>query len=274
VLGLALGLGACGSRTVAARPSTAKDFNRGDFSEPAKIDNRWLPMTPGTQLTYEGRSNLGRGLRPHREVFIVTDLTKVIDGVRTLVIWDRDLQAGRLDEQELAFFAQDNRRNIWALGEYPEQYERGELQGAPGTWIAGRQGAKPGIHMRGDPRPGTSSYSQGFAPKVAFADQATVIKAGARTCVPTACYRNALVTDETNLLQPDDGHQTKYYAPGVGLVRTEPGRGDPEQEVLVLVKVLHLDGAQLAEVRRQVLKIDRRAYAVSSSAYRDTRSAG
>ena len=41
----------------------------------------------------------------------VTDLSKVIDGVRTLVIWERDYTAGQLSEPELAFFAQDNAGN-------------------------------------------------------------------------------------------------------------------------------------------------------------------
>jgi hypothetical protein len=269
-LSVALAAGACGSRPAPARQFTESDFNRSEFSNPPRIDNKWLPMTPGTEFIYQGRSNLGHGLLPHRQILTVTDMSKSIDGVPTLVIWDRDFQAGTLDEQELAFFAQDNNRNIWALGEYPEEYERGKLHGAPDTWIAGQAGAKPGINMRGDPRPGTSSYGQGFAPNVRFGDRATVAKIGAQACVPTGCYRNVLETDEYNTFQPDNGHQLKFYAPGVGLVEVAPGRGDTERETLVLVRVTHLQASELAAVRQQVLLVDRRAYKVSNAAYRDT----
>ena len=65
---------------------------------------------PGTRLTLEGRANRGGGPLPHTVTFTVTDLTKVIAGVRTRVAWDVDVNEGELSETELAFFAQDKRR--------------------------------------------------------------------------------------------------------------------------------------------------------------------
>jgi hypothetical protein len=79
------------------------------------IDNEWLPLRPGTQFVYEGTTYEEGELIPHRVVFTVTDLTKVLDGVRAGVIWDRDYSAGRLVESELAFFAQDTEGNVWHL---------------------------------------------------------------------------------------------------------------------------------------------------------------
>jgi hypothetical protein len=64
-------------------------------------------------------------------VTTVTDLSKVIDGVRTLVILETDYTAGQLSEPELAFFAQDNAGNVWLVGEYPEEYENGKFDKAP-----------------------------------------------------------------------------------------------------------------------------------------------
>ena len=57
-----------------------------------------------------------------RVVSTVTDLSKWIDGVRTLVIWEKDYTAGKLGESEIAFFAQDKAGNVWLLGEYPEEF--------------------------------------------------------------------------------------------------------------------------------------------------------
>jgi hypothetical protein len=89
--------------TNVAKDVTEKDFDRGNFPPSAKVDNPWYPLVPGTQYIMEGRANRGEGRQPHRVVFTVTDLTKVIDGVRTIVVWDRDINEGQLEEAELAF---------------------------------------------------------------------------------------------------------------------------------------------------------------------------
>src|SRR3712207_1044672 len=103
-----------------ALTGSAEDYERAQFDDPTHIDNKWLPLRPGTQFVYEGSTFLVEEERreEHRVVFTVTDLTKVIDGVRTLVVWDRDYSGGELVETELAFHAQDNDGNVWHLGQY------------------------------------------------------------------------------------------------------------------------------------------------------------
>jgi hypothetical protein len=64
-------------------------------------------------------------------VFTVTDLTKVVHGVRNLVHWDRDYSQGQLLETELARFAQDDDGNVWHFGQYPKEYEEGKFVAAP-----------------------------------------------------------------------------------------------------------------------------------------------
>ena len=279
---LALVAGACGSggsaggtagtppavTTRQVKAVTERDFDRGNFSNSAQVSNQWLPLAPGTQFLLEGRANRGRGRLPHHVVLTVTDLTKTIDGVRSLVLWDRDYNEGQLVEAELAFHAQDDDGNVWNLGEYPEEYENGKFQGAPSTWLAGLAGAKAGIVMRADPQAGTSRYLQGYAPKVDFSDVAKVLKTGQRSCIPLRCYENVLVIDESNPYEPG-AHQLKYYAPGVGNIRVEPVGGE-EKEVLVLVKVTHLSAPALARARAEALKLDKRAYAVTRDLYRQT----
>lgn len=280
---LVLLLGACGgedsssaARAAAAKPDpslsriTDKGYDRTKFSDSTTIDNKWFPLPVGTQFIFQGRSDRGQGRLPHRVIFTVTDLTKVIDGVRTRVLWDRDINAGKLLEAELAFFAQDDSGHVWAFGEYPEEYEDdGSFAGAPSTWIVGRAGSKAGVHMRADPRPNTPSYRQGWAPSVGFGDVAKVVKIGQKACVPTGCYGNVLVTDETNPDEPQDGHQLKYYAPEVGNIRAAPGVGGKEREVLELVAVRRLGSKAMATVRKEALKLDKRAYK-AAKVYRAT----
>jgi hypothetical protein len=116
-----------------------------------------MPLKPGTQRIYEGTAILeGEKSRSARRVVsTVTDLGKVIAGVRTLVVWERDYTAGQLGEAEIAFFAQDNAGNVWLLGEYPEEYENAKFVDAP-TWITGQKGARAGIAMLANPQGGYS----------------------------------------------------------------------------------------------------------------------
>jgi hypothetical protein len=272
---LLLSASACGSQsTPNARaepesPSTeivARDFDRRNFDRSTVIDNEWFPLRPGIQLVTEG-STLEDGRRvPHRLVFTVTDLTKVIAGVRTLVIWDRDYSAGRLVETELAFFAQDNDGNVWELGEHPEAYEDGKLVESP-TWIHRVKGARAGLSMKAKPRPGASSYSLGWGPAVGFNDRARVRRIGQRTCVPLRCYEDVLVVAEFNPDEPGR-YQLKYYASGVGNVRVGwEGAKDTSKETLALVKAVRLSPAALARAREDALRLEKSAYRISKDVY-------
>jgi hypothetical protein len=254
---------------LASAAAATATTNQAGFSQPATIDNPWFPLVPGTQFTYVGRANRGHGELRHRVVFTVSDLTKVVDGVRTRVLWDRDINAGRLQENEITFHAQDDAGAVWNFGEYPEQYRAGKLTGAPDTWLAGLRRAEPGIVMPAQPRVGTPSYLQGFAPDIDFADRARVYRTGLRICIPRACFRNVLLTDEWNPAEPG-AHQRKYYARGVGNIRVGAAGHDPEDEVLVLHEMRLLTRGALIWVRQQVLKIDARAYRVRADVYGHT----
>jgi hypothetical protein len=201
-------------------------------------------------------------------VFTVTDLTKVIDGVRTVVAWDRDYSAGELVETELALFAQDDDGNVWHLGQYPEEYENGEFVDAP-AWIAGFQNARPGISMKAKPELGAPSYSQGWGPAVNWTDRAQVYRTGEETCVPVDCYEDVLVMEEFSEEEPG-AFQLKYYAPGVGNVRVGWKGDDPSRETLKLVKLVQLSAEALADVRAEALKLEKHAYTLSKDVYAHT----
>ena len=241
-----------------------EDFDDDDFPYRPDIDNRFLPMVPGTRLILEGSVD---GV-PHRVVFTVTDLRKRIDGVYTLVIWDTDESDGELVESELAFFAQDEDENVWNLGEYPEEFEDGEFVGAPSTWITGEEDAEAGIHMQAHPRVRSRQYVQGFAPEIDFLDCARVVQRHQETCVPAGCFDNVLVTHETNLLDPEGGIQSKFHAPGVGIVQIDAVE-PPTGETLELVEIVNLSGSALRRARNEALRLDRRGYRFSE-VYRST----
>jgi hypothetical protein len=247
---------------------TMGSFDRNRFTKPTTIDNQWLPFKPGTQFTLEGRSNRGGGVLPHRVVLTVTDLTKVVNGVRTVVLWDQDLNEGELEESEIALMAQDDEGNVWALGEYPEEYDNGKFSGAPKTWIAGIDGAEAGLAISAAPRMEAPAYRQGLSPKIAFLDCARVFAMEQHVCVPASCGDHVLVMDEWSPNDPESGHQRKFYAPGVGNIQIG-AVDDPEDETMVLVKVVTLSPQELAAAREAVVKLERHAMQVSA-VYRQT----
>jgi hypothetical protein len=247
---------------------TERGFDPDTFSEAStRIDNPWFSLRPGTAFVYQGEANRGAGLLPHRVVFTVTDLTKEVAGVDTVVMWDRDFNEDVLAEEEITFHAQDDEGNVWNFGEYPEERENGRFAGAPSSWLAGVERALAGVLMRAQPRPGTSSYIQGWAPHVEFRDRARVAERGGRECVPLGCYDDLLQIEEWAPLEPNDGRQIKHYAREVGNVLVEP-RGGEEQETLVLVEVRELDRKERAEARRAAQRLDRRARVHARSVFR------
>jgi len=238
-----------------------RDFNPSHFPSSPSITNQWLPTLPGMQFVYDGTSVTDNGrVVPHRIVSIVSDLTKVVDGVRVTVIWDRDFLSGTLAESELAFWAQDNAGNVWLLGEYPEEYSKsGRLLGAPSTWLSGASGAHAGVLMRTNPRPNTDSYVQGYAPAVEFKDMAKVFATGQSVCTPAQCYSNVLEIEEWNAFAPAEGHQLKYHAPGVGVVKIG-SLDSSDQELLNLTSFTHLGASAMSSVRTQVRQLDQRGF--------------
>lgn len=256
---------AAATTTAAATTCSPLPLERSRFPSSPKIDNRFLPLVPGTQFHLDGTVVGDDGKpHPHRISTTVTDLTKVVDGVRGVVIFDVDLQDGVVQESELFFVAQRSDGSVWTLGEYPEEYQNGRLTGAPNTWVAGVQGARAGKAMLARPRVGTPTYLQGLSPKIAFQDCGTVFATGQRVCVTLGCFGDVLVVDEFAPNDPQGGHQRKFYAPGVGNVRVAAAGGvDPE--ALQLTKAAKLCPDEFADVRDQVLAQDARAYTVAGA---------
>jgi hypothetical protein len=250
-----------------AGPAAAADgYSAARFSHPTTIDNPWQTLQPGMQFVYRGTTIEGGERVAHRLVSTVTDLTKVIDGVRTVVLWDRDFSGGEVVETEIAFFAQDDAGNVWELGEHPEAYENGKIVESP-TWIQGIDRAQAGISMKAAPHAGAPSYSLGLGPAVGFTDRARVLKVGDRTCIPARCFSRVLLVDEFNPDQPGK-HQLKYYAPGVGNVRVGwSGKKEDSKETLVLVGLGRVGPAAMAKARTAALKLEQSAYRISRSTY-------
>jgi hypothetical protein len=230
-------------------------FRAGEFHHPTRIDNEYLPMVPGTRHVYTGTTSGGS----HQIVSTVTDLTKIVDGVRARVVLEVDIQDGQVSESELTLFAEDDRGDVWNLAEYPETFgDDGRFTGAPDTWVAGLRGAQGGIHMLAEPERralGDVLYLQGRAPAIDFLDCARVHSVDETTTVPVGTFHDVLTTWETSPLESTTAIQTKAHAPDVGIVRVS-AINDPEGETLALTRAVTLAGSVRDAADRAALRED------------------
>jgi hypothetical protein len=194
------------------------------------VNNPYFPLEPGTSLIYRGETE---GV-PTRNVTYVTNDTKVILGVTTIVVHDQAFEEGVLVEDTFDWFAQDVDGNVWYFGEDTKELdEDGNVISTEGSWKAGVDGAEPGIIMLADPKKG-DRYQQEFLPGVAE-DRAQVIGFEDSFCVPYDCFDNVLVTKEWSPL--DKGVvENKYYAEGIGFISAVMVKGGEENTELVRIR--------------------------------------
>lgn len=189
------------------------------------IDNPYFPLTPGTTFVYEGESE-GETIR--NEIF-VTDQTREIMGITTIVVREKEWEDDELIEETFDWYAQDMDGNIWYFGEDSKEYEDGKVVSTQGSWEAGMDGAQPGILIKGDPQIG-DVYRQEYL-KGEAEDMAEVISLDESVTVKYGSFENCLKTKEWNPLEP--GEENKYYAPGVGLLLEMEIKGGDEKLELV-----------------------------------------
>jgi uncharacterized protein YbaA (DUF1428 family) len=234
-----------------------------NFSRPTNIDNKYMPLKPGSQAVYEGWTLDDEDKRvSHKVIQIVTDLVKEINGIETVVVWERDIKNGKLEESELAFRAQDDKGNVWHFGEVKEVYdENTKLIGAK-VWMDGRLGAKSGIIMPGKPAVGTPSFSQGFATGVyKWDDRGQVRKGGEKVTVPAGTFKDVMVIEEWSSGERKKGAlQLKYYAPSIGYIKVGFEGNDPVKETLELTKVSQLNAKEMDDARAEAQMVEERSF--------------
>lgn len=174
------------------------------------IDNRYFPLKPGTTFLYKGVAE--NGTTPQTDEMVVTNQTKVILGVTSVVVRDTVSSRGKPIERTFDWYAQDKFGNVWYMGEDSREVENGRFVRTSDSWEAGVKGAEPGIIMPGNPRPG-DEYRQEYYPHYAL-DQARVLGSGGPIEVPYGSFENTLLTVETAPKLDPGVAEDKYYVAG------------------------------------------------------------
>lgn len=181
------------------------------------INNPYFPLVPGTVFTC-----LEKEGRETREVTTtVTHDTKKIMGVKCVVVRDTVKLDGVVLEDTFDWYAQDKQGAVWYFGEDTKEFKSGGRVVTEGSWEAGVNG-QPGIIMPAHPKPG-QPYKQEYSPKNAE-DMGQVVAVGETVTVPAGTYQDCVKTKEWSMLE--SGHGYKWFAKGVGFVRSEASSGE------------------------------------------------
>jgi hypothetical protein len=209
--------------------SYAPSIDPANFS--STVDNRYFPLTPGSVTRAEGVAEDGK--TPQADRSEVTRQTKTILGVDTVVVLDTISSQGQPVERTHDWYAQDKQGNVWYFGEDSFDYKNGHFVKNTGSWQAGVDSAQPGIIMEANPQPG-DAYRQEYYPGHAL-DQAEVLSTTGAVQVPYQSFPSTLGTIEHTSLEPDV-KEKKWYAPGIGEIKSADVSGSHEQFQLVSVK--------------------------------------
>jgi hypothetical protein len=136
--------------------------------------------------------------------------------VRTRVMEEYETEDGELEEISKNFVADCSpMHDVYYFG---EDVFDGDGEPLPDAWLAGTDGARPGILMPDRAFLLGSKYFQEFAPNAR--DRGEHTSMGFTVDVPAGTFRNCVEVTETSPLEP--GHESlKTYCPNVGLVRDD-----------------------------------------------------
>lgn len=202
------------------------------FTTPLAITNDLLPFVVGAVKVYAGTE---RGVP-------VTLLERHLDETRDFawnggtvscrVVETLEFRRGTEEARQRVYVAQADDGSVWAFGETDEDTDEIEEEDDddPGGWLVGAraptdpadavEGAMPGLLMPPAPQRGDEWTAEDAQP-VFFKTHRVLAE---RDVVPTGAGRltGCLRVRETDV--PDESTEIRWYAPGVGLVRTrEPG---------------------------------------------------
>ena len=216
------------------------------FEDSAVIDNPYFTLTPGTVSIYEEDFDIeDNGIERHEVV--VTEETKDILGITSLVVTDSEYDDDVLTDEKSIYYAQDSQGNVWLLGETITEYEYDEAGDLVGTddsdsWLAGEGQALPGLIMTANPQVGDAYYQRFDIGEVE--NQAEVVESDLDLTINGETFENVIKIKESSVLEPEES-DFNYYAPDVGLVLEEEINEDGELVFASSLDSVALDSSSL-----------------------------
>lgn len=197
----------------AAKASDAwqDDFGAATCTLSTTGRNDYFVLEPGHQLVLQDGGT--------KMQITVLNATKVINGVTTRVVEEREWEKGQLTEVSRNYYAMcQQTRDVLHFGEDVDVYEKGKLVRNEGTWLAGSKGGRPGLVVAGTPKLNMKYYRE-IAPGVSMSrGQVVSLTDTCKTAAGT--FDRCMKVKETSGMDAKK-LEYKYYAPQIGLVRDE-----------------------------------------------------
>jgi hypothetical protein len=182
-----------------------------------------FPLEVGTTWTYTGRKD---GKQAVSRVWS-SAATRTSDGVPTRVVQDRLHLDGSLAERTADYYTQDRCGNVWYFGEDTATLRPdGTVIDAAGSWLAGKDGARPGRYMLAQMQVGQEFRQEWYRGEAQ--DVFRVVDLAAPITVSAGACPAALRTDEFTSLEPAV-LDNKYYIAGTGQVLELAVKGPTER---------------------------------------------
>jgi hypothetical protein len=194
----------------------------------AVIDNPYFPLPVGRTLVYKGV----RDGQTQTDTVTVTAQKKLILGIQTTVVDDVATHGSTVLEKTFDFYAQDKLGNVWYLGEDTTAFLPNGKTDTSGSFVAGVNGAEPGIIMAANPQI-PDGYRQECAAGQAE-DTAWIVGTTGSVSITYGKVRNVLTSLEATRIEPGS-YDEKVYGPGLGIVREQALTGTSEFAQLVSV---------------------------------------
>jgi hypothetical protein len=205
-------------------------FKPSNFAQPLLINNPFFTLQPNTTQVFDSKSNDGCEV----DVMTITNDTRMLAGVTARTVHDVVFQDAKcngsrtkIEEDTLDYYAQDNERNVWYMGEISKDCTAGSCTMNDGSWLAGQdifhigENAQPGVQMLAHPTPGNQyrqEFYRGHAEDQAIVTNVHVtVQLTFPNALPPRIFTDCIKTKEFTALEPDTAG-FKYYAPKVGLV--------------------------------------------------------
>jgi peroxiredoxin family protein len=163
--------------------------------------NAYFNLEPGYRLQYTDGSRT--------RTMTVRRTTKIVDGVETRVIEEKEAKDGQPTKVVWKYYAIDKTTTaLYCFGVHVQSYQNGQLVSHRG-WRAGDHGALFTLAMFAEPKPGDTLVRE-HAKRV---DK--VVDTHVKVVTPAGTFTNCLRTRAKGAAE----NEAKVFAPGVGLVK-------------------------------------------------------
>lgn len=201
------------------------------FSNPLDITNTYHPFQPGGAKVFQGAEGRDKLVGLHLYLTETRSFDWNGTTVECRVLREIAFENGELVEVSDNYFAQADDGTVYYFGEVVDNYEDGVVANNDGSWLVGgptlpsdppttANDDNPTVFMPANPEVGDVFKPEDLIPIVD--ETAQVVRVGVKVKVPAGTYEDTIAIEETSSLEP--GTTTKWYAPGVGVVKEKAKR--------------------------------------------------